>query len=67
MDNRDWLFLVETVFLYGGLVAFGLWEVWKMRRDLREIRAKKAEKQRTEAETSKEAGDAVETTTDKSV
>lgn len=42
MDQRDWLFLVETVFLYGGLMAFGLWQVWKMKRDLAEIRAKKA-------------------------
>lgn len=45
MDNRDWLFLFETVFLYGGLLTFASWQVWKMRRDLREIRAKKAEKE----------------------
>lgn len=44
MDQRDWLFMVETVFLYGGLMAFGLWQVWKMKRDLAEIRSKKATK-----------------------
>ncbi len=45
MDKRDWLFLIETVFLYGGIILFGSWQVWKMRRDVREIRAKRAQEE----------------------
>lgn len=45
VDKRDWLFLVETVFLYGGIILFGSWQVWKMRRDVREIRAKRAQEE----------------------
>lgn len=51
MDQRDWLFMVEAVFLYGGLMAFGLWQVWKMKRDLAEIRAKKAAKAAEQTDT----------------
>jgi len=47
VDDRDLLFYVETVFLYGGLMAFAFWEVMKMRRHAKNTAAKnKADKDR---------------------
>ncbi len=31
--SRDVIFIVEMVFIFGGVIAFGVWELIKLNRD----------------------------------
>ncbi len=30
--NHDWLIIVELVFVFGVALAFGIWQLWDVRR-----------------------------------
>ena len=47
MEN---LGLIEILFFYGIALGFGLWQWLKLRKDVKEIRAKRAAKEKAEKE-----------------
>ncbi|MDJ0643226.1 MAG: hypothetical protein QNJ15_10435 [Erythrobacter sp.] len=40
--------LIEMVFFYGIAISFGVWQWWKMRRELKQSRAERAEREAAE-------------------
>ncbi|WP_298468361.1 hypothetical protein [uncultured Erythrobacter sp.] len=42
--------LIEMLFFYGIAISFGVWQWWKMRREVREMRAEREARERAEAE-----------------
>ncbi len=47
--------LIEMLFFYGIAISFGVWQWWKMRREVREMRAEREARERAEETQAKAA------------
>ncbi len=50
--------LIEMLFFYGIAISVGVWQWWKMRREVREMRAEREARERAEAEGANPSGGA---------
>jgi hypothetical protein len=49
MNQSEWAGIVEIVFVLGGALAFGIWQLVSVKREIRRDREKAAAKERGES------------------